>query len=372
MDFTIGSSDQMETDECAQANVTNNCSILLSNTITVALEQDEPSYINPLFDPNNVTQINNTNCLDETSYEMKKYIQSNNTEAENRPVQISTKNFYSASCFDEGIDELKQIETPYADQSRINENFNDFTPRSAMHNYTSQFSTLSNKSIGNLTAPNDFPNETINTTLVNESIQNSAIVSTLPRPKNPHKDFSLASATNTPKIQLASSILANARSVLTPNTSMSGRFSNNILKEIESMDIEQIKSYSLNVFGIDLEKINWTEATDNLKHELNRVKEEKKLLAENVRIAKKSLEEITLNLEKKKKSTVELKEKLNETNGQIEKVLSKVAQNKNQLDFFTMKDSDLERAQNGKLNFVFLIVTLNSMKFPNFRIQEFD
>ena len=116
------------------------------------------------------------------------------------------------------------------------------------------------------------------------------------------------------------------------------------------MDIEQIKSYSLNVFGIDLEKINWTEATDNLKHELNRVKEEKKLLAENVRIAKKSLEEITLNLEKKKKSTVELKEKLNETNGQIEKVLSKVAQNKNQLDFFTMKDSDLERAQNGKLN----------------------
>jgi hypothetical protein len=344
----------------------------LSNTITVSPEQDEPSYINPLFDPNNVTQINNTNCLDETSYEMKKYIQSNNTEAENRPVQISTKNFYSASCFDEGIDELKQIETPYADQSRINENFNDFTPRSAMHNYTSQFSTLSNKSIGNLTAPNDFPNETINTTLVNESIQNSAIVSTLPRPKNPHKDFSLASATNTPKIQLASSILANARSVLTPNTSMSGRFSNNILKEIESMDIEQIKSYSLNVFGIDLEKINWTEATDNLKHELNRVKEEKKLLAENVRIAKKSLEEITLNLEKKKKSTVELKEKLNETNGQIEKVLSKVAQNKNQLDFFTMKDSDLERAQNGKLNVYLFYSCLNSMKFPNFRIQEFD
>ena len=353
MDFTYVENNKMDTDESpvnAALNTTTNCnnySMVLSKTTIGDFDADEPSYLKEM-DANDVNQVNNT-CLEETiDFKVKNFFQSD----DNRNEKNIDKN-----C--ESIEQLKQfetIETPYADKSRINENFNDFTPRSAIFNSTAQFSALSCKTIGNLTAPNDLPNDTINTTIVNESgIHHVAVTNTIPaNSKNKAKETSIlfTSSTVTPKLPMtSSSILANARSLLTPNTSMSGRFSNNILKEIESCDIEQLKSYSLNMFGINLEKINWTEAKDNVKHELVRVQEETNAMAENLKIAKKSLEEKMLDLEKKKKSTIEQKAKLNDTNEQIEKAMSKVSQNKDQLDFFIFKDSDLERAQSGKIVF---------------------
>jgi hypothetical protein len=357
MDFTYAENNKMDIDESsvnAALNTTTNCnnySMVFSKTTIGDFDADEPSYLKDM-DVNDVTQVNNT-CLEETiDFKVKNYFQSYDNGNENNTGKNISKNGESI----EQLTQFEAIETPYADKSRINENFNDFTPRSAIFNSTAQFSALSCKTIGNLTAPNDLPNDTINTTIVNESgIHNVAVTNTIPaNSKNKAKDPSIlfTSSTVTPKLPMtSSSILANARSLLTPNTSMSGRFSNNILKEIESCDIDQLKLYSLNMFGINLEKINWTEAKDNLKHELARVQEETNAMAENVKIAKKSLEEMMLDLEKKKKSTIEQKAKLNDTNEQIEKAMSKVSQNKDQLDFFIFKDSDLERAQNGKIVF---------------------
>ena len=64
-------------------------------------------------------------------------------------------------------------------------------------------------------------------------------------------------------------------------------------------------------------------------------------------MAKQSHEEALLSLEKKTKHTNEMRAKLKENTEKLEKLMLNATENKNQIDIFNFKESDLEKAQNG-------------------------